>query len=148
MERAESRGGPRGVSDRASQARERRGIAGSPRKAQPFRGMQVRRERPMSARARRECEVTEHRNRANEVRLRMPADGAFVSALRTLTAGLAARCDLTIDQIEDLRIAVDEACSLLLPHGVAPAHLTADFTLEPGAIRVVASVPADPSAKP
>ena len=92
--------------------------------------------------------MTEHRNQANEVQLRMPADGAFVSALRTLTAGLAARCDLTIDQIEDLRIAVDEACSLLLPHMAAPAHLTADFTLEPGAIRVVASVPADPSAKP
>jgi serine/threonine-protein kinase RsbW len=78
----------------------------------------------------------------------MPADGAFVSALRTLTAGLAARCDLTIDQIEDLRIAVDEACSLLLPHAPAHAQLTAEFTLEPGQLRVVASVPADSSATP
>ena len=92
--------------------------------------------------------MTQHRNAASEVQLRIPADGAFVSALRTLTAGLAARCDLTIDQIEDLRIAVDEACSLLLPHAAAPAHLTALFTLEPGALRVVASVPADPSANP
>ena len=92
--------------------------------------------------------MTEDRNEASEVQLRIPADGAFVSALRTLTASLAARCDLTIDQIEDLRIAVDEACSLLLPHVAAPAHLTALFTLEPGALRVVASVPADPSAKP
>ena len=82
--------------------------------------------------------MTEHRIEASEVQLRIPADGAFVSALRTLTAGLAARCDLTIDQIEDLRIAVDEAS----------AHLTALFTLEPGALRVVASVPAHPSAKP
>src|SRR4029078_3196087 len=78
----------------------------------------------------------------------MPAAGAFVSALRTRTAGLAARCNLTIDQIEDLRIAVDEACSLLLPHVGAPAHLTAEFTLESGEIRVVASGWACPSAKP
>ena len=43
---------------------------------------------------------------------------------------------------------MDEACSLLLPHVGAPAQLTALFTLEPGALRVVASVPADPSANP
>ncbi|MGW4973630.1 hypothetical protein ACWEP3_27550, partial [Streptomyces albidoflavus] len=30
------------------------------------------------------------------------------------TAGLAARLDFTLDEIEDLRIAVDEACAILL----------------------------------
>jgi serine/threonine-protein kinase RsbW len=85
---------------------------------------------------------------ATQVEIRVPADVAFVSTLRTLTAGLGARCDLTIDQIEDLRIAVDEACALLLPHAVAGAQLTATFTLEPGALRVVASVPAAPTATP
>ena len=35
--------------------------------------------------------------------------------LRTATAGLAARLDFTLDDIEDLRIAVDEACAMVLP---------------------------------
>ena len=37
-----------------------------------------------------------------DVELRLPADGAFVSVLRTTAAGLAARLDFTIDDIEDL----------------------------------------------
>ena len=49
------------------------------------------------------------------VRLRLPAVGAYLSVLRTATAGLAARLDFTLDEIEDLRIAVDEACAMLLP---------------------------------
>ena len=49
----------------------------------------------------------------------MPADGAYVSVLRTMTAGLAARLDFTVDDIEDLRIAVGEACALVLPEADA-----------------------------
>ncbi|WP_219635580.1 hypothetical protein [Nocardioides ungokensis] len=41
--------------------------------------------------------------------LKVPADSAYVSVLRTTTAGLAARLDFPIDDIEDLRIAVGEA---------------------------------------
>ena len=43
------------------------------------------------------------------VEVRLPAAGAYLSVLRTATAGLAARLDFTLDEIEDLRIAVDEA---------------------------------------
>ena len=46
--------------------------------------------------------------------LRLPAAGAYLSVLRTATASLASRLDFTIDDIEDLRIAVDEACAMLL----------------------------------
>lgn len=49
------------------------------------------------------------------VSLRLPADGAYLSVLRTTTGGLASRQDFTLDEIEDLRIAVDEACTLVLP---------------------------------
>ena len=63
------------------------------------------------------------------VELRLPADGAYLSVLRTATAGLAARLDFTLDEIEDLRIAVDEACALLLPDAVAGADMTCVFTL-------------------
>ena len=83
-----------------------------------------------------------------EVELRFPADGAYVSVLRTVTAGVAARSQLTVDEIEDLRIAVDEACALLLPHARPGASLTATFTLEIGRIAFVASVAAEPGADP
>ena len=63
------------------------------------------------------------------VELRLPADSAYLSVLRTATAGLAARLDFTLDEIEDLRIAVDEACALLLPDAVPGEPLTCRFTL-------------------
>jgi serine/threonine-protein kinase RsbW len=56
---------------------------------------------------------------SDTVELTVPADPAYVSVLRTVTASLAARRDFTIDEIDDLRIAVDEASALLLPHADA-----------------------------
>ena len=64
------------------------------------------------------------------VELRLPAEPAYLSVLRTATAGLAARLDFTLDEIEDLRIAVDEACALLLPDAVAGEPLTCRFVLD------------------
>jgi len=84
----------------------------------------------------------------DEVEFRFPADGAYVSILRTVTAGLAARCQLTVDEIEDLRIAVDEACALLLPHAAPNAALTAHFVLEKGRVEFTAALPAQPNAEP
>lgn len=74
------------------------------------------------------------------IELRVPADVAYVSTLRLMAAGLAARCDLTIDDIEDLRLAVDEACALLLPHAVAGSTLDARFELSFGRLAVQASI--------
>ena len=65
----------------------------------------------------------------DQVTIRMPAEGAYLSVLRTATAGLAARLDFTLDEIEDLRIAVDEACGMLLAQAVPGADLECDFTL-------------------
>ena len=75
------------------------------------------------------------------VELCLPADSSYLSVLRTATAGLAARLDFTLDEIEDLRIAVDEACALLLPDVVAGGELSCVFTLRPGALTVEVSVP-------
>ena len=57
------------------------------------------------------------------VALRVPAVGAYLSVLRTTTAGLAARWNFTLDEMEDLQIAVDEACAALLPTAVPGADL-------------------------
>jgi serine/threonine-protein kinase RsbW len=75
------------------------------------------------------------------VELRLPADGAYLSVLRTATAGLAARLDFTLDEIEDLRIAVDEACALLLPDAVRDSEMTCVFSLAAEALSVTVSVP-------
>ena len=47
----------------------------------------------------------------------VPATPVFVQVLRNVVAGVAARVDMPIDQIEDLRLAVTEAASLLLGEG-------------------------------
>jgi serine/threonine-protein kinase RsbW len=78
----------------------------------------------------------------DRVAIRVPADGAYVATLRLATASLAARCDLTVDDIEDLRLAVDEACSLLLALAAPGRTLEAEFVLTPGQLRVAASIEA------
>lgn len=65
----------------------------------------------------------------DRIDIRIPADGVYVATLRICAASLAARCDLTVDDIEDLRLAVDEACALLLPHVSAGGSVDATFTL-------------------
>jgi serine/threonine-protein kinase RsbW len=47
----------------------------------------------------------------------VPATSVFVRVLRNVVAGVAARLDMPIDQIEDIRLAVTEAASLLLEEG-------------------------------
>ena len=64
------------------------------------------------------------------VELRLPADAAYLGVVRTATAGLAARLDFTIDEIEDLRIAVDEACAILLPDVVSGEFVECLFALD------------------
>ena len=76
------------------------------------------------------------------VELQVPADPAYLAVVRSATAGVAARIDLTLDEIEDLRIAVDEACSLLLG-GTAHAgsELCASFRVGDGELRVLITGP-------
>jgi serine/threonine-protein kinase RsbW len=69
------------------------------------------------------------REARDQVTVSMPAEGAYLSVLRTATAGLAARLDFTLDEIEDLRIAVDEACAMLLGQVVPGTGLDCTFTL-------------------
>jgi serine/threonine-protein kinase RsbW len=68
----------------------------------------------------------------SDVELRLPADGVYAAVLRTLTAGLAARLDFTMDDIEDLRIAVSEATAMVLQEADPGADLVCRFRLEPG----------------
>jgi serine/threonine-protein kinase RsbW len=77
---------------------------------------------------------------ADHVQLSMPAESAYLSVLRTATAGLAARLDFTLDEIEDLRIAVDEACAMLLAQAIPGTSLECGFDLGTDQVTITVSV--------
>ena len=76
----------------------------------------------------------------DHVTVTMPAEGAYLSVLRTATAGLAARLDFTLDEIEDLRIAVDEACAMLLAQAIPGTSLKCAFDLDSDQMTITVSV--------
>jgi serine/threonine-protein kinase RsbW len=80
------------------------------------------------------------RESKDRVTVCMPAEGAYLSVLRTATAGLAARLDFTLDEIEDLRIAVDEACAMLLPQAIPGTNLECAFDLGTEQMTITVSV--------
>lgn len=83
-----------------------------------------------------------------DVELRLPAESAYVAVLRMTTAGLAARLDFTLDDIEDLRMAVGEACALVLEHADRGGDLYANFDLSDGSIRVAVSADSSSQSNP
>jgi serine/threonine-protein kinase RsbW len=85
--------------------------------------------------------TTERRiNATDTVELTVPADPAYLSVLRTVIASLAAQRDFTLDEIDDLRIAVDEAGALLLPHAGSGSRLSAVFGGSAAGLRVEVAV--------
>lgn len=54
---------------------------------------------------------------ADVVQLDVPASAGYISVVRSASTGLAARVDLGLDRIEDLRVAVDETCTMLVRGG-------------------------------
>jgi serine/threonine-protein kinase RsbW len=89
--------------------------------------------------------TTERRiNATDTVELTVPADPAYLSVLRAVIASLAARRDFTLDEIDDLRIAVDEAGALLLPHAGPESRLSAVFGGSATTLRVEVAVTVRP----
>ena len=76
----------------------------------------------------------------------VPADGSYLAVLRTATAGLAARLQFTLDEIEDLRIAVDEACAMLLAVAAESSDLICEFEVTPAALTIEVGVPVQGTA--
>jgi serine/threonine-protein kinase RsbW len=77
-----------------------------------------------------------------DAEVRLPADSAYVSVLRMTTAAIGARLDFTLDDIEDLRMAVGEACAMLLDRARPGGQLIARFRLGEERIEVEVSVDA------
>ncbi|NUP51871.1 MAG: anti-sigma regulatory factor, partial [Catenulispora sp.] len=92
--------------------------------------------------------------RAAVVEIRIPADPEYVPLLRAACGHLAPRLGCTLAEISDLRLAVDEACGLLLRNCITLSReegqdcLTATFTVDEQALRVTVGMHADAFAMP
>lgn len=79
-----------------------------------------------------------------EVRLRLPARPGFVQVARLTVTAVVARIGFSYDEIEDLRIAVGETCSLLVAPG-SRARLSLRITTTGDRVAIDTSrVPAGP----
>jgi len=73
---------------------------------------------------------------SDEVQLVMPADPEFLRLARVTAMGLASRLSFTIDEIDDLRIAIDELVfGLIGAHG-RPGTVTMRYSLREAELEV------------
>lgn len=76
----------------------------------------------------------------SEVVLTVPSQAAYVHVLRSVAASVAARLDLPVDDIDDLRMAIDEASSQLLMLGPSAGTLTLRLRSFEGGVEAVVSM--------
>lgn len=61
--------------------------------------------------------------------LAVPAEPEYVGLIRSTAAHVAAHANLTVDAIDDLRLAVDEAFSVLIAHKPETGVVSIRFTI-------------------
>ena len=76
------------------------------------------------------------------MQLELPAENRYLHVVRLTAAGAAAEAGLDAAEIEDVKIAVDELCSVAIEAG-SPGRLALEFRAVDGGLVVEASVPAD-----
>jgi serine/threonine-protein kinase RsbW len=72
--------------------------------------------------------------------LHTTASTVVIATIRTVAADLAARADFDLDSIDDLRMAVDDLCAMLVRMAAKDAALRCRFTARPERIEVAADV--------
>lgn len=70
------------------------------------------------------------------VRLSVPAQPEFVSVARLTLAGVASRLSFDVDQVEDIRLAVAEAMTLLLRAGAGNAMVELEASWSPAQLDI------------
>ena len=60
----------------------------------------------------------------SQAELTVPADTSYVAMVRSATVAMAANADFTVDAMEDLRLAVDEACALIIADATPDSQMT------------------------
>src|SRR3954447_23712020 len=79
--------------------------------------------------------------RAERLELRVPTTATQLPAVRAMAGDLAIRMDYDLDSVEDLRLAVDEACATLAQIAAADAPLTVVFETTRSGLHIEAWVP-------
>lgn len=76
----------------------------------------------------------------DELRLKVPATPEFVRLARITAAGLAGRLEFSYEEVEDLRLAIDELCfGLTGPEGRPGDWLEVRYRVGPGSLEVEAT---------
>lgn len=74
------------------------------------------------------------------VELSIPASSQYVVLARSAAAAIASRLDFTLDRLEDLKLAVDEAVSVLLPMARGDDGISCAFSIDESRLTVTISV--------
>jgi serine/threonine-protein kinase RsbW len=82
------------------------------------------------------AEGVEHTLDGN-LQLRIPSRAEWVSVARLAVAGIAHRIDATIDEVEDLKLAVAEACTNCIQHAQGNEEVLVTFEISGRRITVV-----------
>jgi serine/threonine-protein kinase RsbW len=80
------------------------------------------------------------------VRLALPAELECVRIARLTASAVATTLGFDVEEIEDLRIAVDELSSLLVERSTPGGQLELEFTMGPETLGIVGQAPAGDSA--
>lgn len=73
------------------------------------------------------------------VSVKIPASPAYLQVVRLIAAGLASRLGFNIDEIEDLKIGVDELCAYLTGAQGRRGFLEIDFEVHEGTLKISGS---------
>lgn len=85
---------------------------------------------------------------ADTVTLSFGAQTQNVALARTLAASMSARAELPLDQLEDVRLAVDEAVSQVIAAASPGARVTCTFETEGATLSVRVSGPTTAATPP
>lgn len=77
----------------------------------------------------------------SDIVLTVPAQSAYVTLARAATAAACAQADFPLDRLDDIRLAVDEACALVIADAPGDSDLQVVLTVEGNHITVVVSGP-------
>lgn len=76
---------------------------------------------------------------SDTVTLTIPSDTAYVAMARSVAASMSAQADLPIDQLEDVRLAVDEALSQVIADAPPDSAITCTYTVDGADLAIAVS---------
>ena len=82
-------------------------------------------------------------NLSENIELTMPVNAAYVSAVRLTASSVSNRLKFDVDEIEDIKSAVSEACAYIIGRADPLLHtcFKIKFNLSPDSIEIIISMP-------